>query len=174
VDIDELTDASFKTDTQGRKVFYPFGAFGKGYLPHDVDHYLSLRRKIKLMIILMVFFGGMILDIFGKTVGIVFLSFYAIGCHLLLKRWTFGLEQSHEALPIGLKRRKAVVVLLILSFAFTLCGYWVMAEVHVWAGVAISVFFAFCCILMAWMAHNKSSSADSSDAVDQSSQNLPE
>ena len=57
---DGLTDGIFKTDSEGRFLFYPWGVLGKGYvLPDDskkqeVRQFVSLWYKVSLPAIIVV------------------------------------------------------------------------------------------------------------------------
>jgi hypothetical protein len=45
---DGMTDGKFKTDVQGRPIFYPWGALGRGYVLPDDSKKKEIRRFVKL------------------------------------------------------------------------------------------------------------------------------
>lgn len=49
---DGLTDTKFKTDTQGRLLFYPWGILGKGSFLPDESKKQQIRRFVRLYYIM--------------------------------------------------------------------------------------------------------------------------
>jgi len=49
---DALTSSSFKTTKDGRKLFFPWGTLGRGYLIPTEEEYEKLRRKVKVYFII--------------------------------------------------------------------------------------------------------------------------
>ena len=48
---DALTSSAFKTTPDGRRLFFPWGALGHGYEIGPEQDYETLRRRIKLWIV---------------------------------------------------------------------------------------------------------------------------
>jgi hypothetical protein len=68
---DALVSGSFKTTADGRTVFFPFGALGRGYEVGSEHDYASLRWQVKAWII-----GGIIwavgaLELLGNVPGLI-------------------------------------------------------------------------------------------------------
>lgn len=165
---DGLTDGAFKTDTQGRQVFYPWGVLGKGYVMRDSEHHESLRGKIKLMyqITLPVVILNQI--VFGFVANLIFLPLYIVWYLVMLKRWTTGLEISSEKMTVKEARRNSakshnrgtLIFFVIVSVVFVLLGLLVMADGHFWPGLFCSVFFAACGGMIGLMLRDKSKASE--------------
>lgn len=160
---DGLTDGIFKTDTQGRKVFYPWGVLGKGYVTRDEAHYESLRSKIKYTYIIMlpaIIIGQ---SVFGWKVTMAFAVVYTLWYIVMLKLWVAGLEVSGEKLTISESRknsakshsRGALIFFVIVSVFFVLLGLLVALAGKVWLGLLTSGFFGLCGLMIFQMLRDK-------------------
>jgi hypothetical protein len=166
---DGLTDGAFKTDAQGRHVFYPWGVMGKGYVMRDADNHQSMRRKIKWMYIVTLPLIIINQSVWGVKANLVFLPLYLIWYVLMLKRWTAGLEVSGEKITVAEARRNSakshnrgtLIFLFIVSVLFVLMGLLSMAAGRIWLGLFISVFFGFCGGMIGMMIRDKSRAASS-------------
>lgn len=127
---DALASSSFKTGEDGRKLFFPWGVFGGGYVIGSEQDYERLRRQVKsYMIVSMVMiigfgaFGG---PLFSISSLIPLLGFYLIWMIYLLPR----LRPSNETLSLqesmsSQARTHNKVVLWVLeigSLAFVATG----------------------------------------------------
>lgn len=149
---DGLTDAAFKTDEQGRKVFYPWGVLGKGYVTRDEDHYQNLRSKIKwgYIISLPAIIIGQVA--YGWQLAVLFAVVYTVWYLVMLKLWLSGLEISNEKITVAEARRNSarshsrgmLIFLTFVSIVFVLLGLLVAAMGKVWLGLFTVVFFGFC------------------------------
>lgn len=161
---DGLTDAAFKTDAEGRQVFYPWGVMGKGYVTRDVAHYQKLRQNIKWMY--MVVLPVIILNqaIFGMKANLVFLPLYFVWYLVMLKRWTSGLDVSSEKMTVAEARRNSakshnrgtLIFFVIVSAIFVVLGLWMMTAGHFWQGVFVAGFFGACGVMIGLMLRDKS------------------
>lgn len=161
---DGLTDAAFKTDAEGRQVFYPWGVMGKGYVTRDVAHYQKLRQNIKWMY--MVVLPVIILNqaIFGMKANLVFLPLYFVWYLVMLKRWTSGLDVSSEKMTVAEARRNSakshnrgtLIFFVIVSAIFVVLGLWMMTAGHFWQGVFAAGFFGACGVMIGLMLRDKS------------------
>lgn len=161
---DGLTDAAFKTDTEGRQVFYPWGVLGKGYVMRDADHYQSLREKIKLMYMVslpLVIFNQVV---FGFVANLIFVPIYFVWYLVMLKRWTSGLDISGEKMTMAEARRNSakshnrgtLVFFVVVSAVFVMLGLWMMGSGHFWAGLLSAAFFGACGVSIWMMLRDKS------------------
>ncbi|MDY0008197.1 MAG: hypothetical protein RBS08_00695 [Bdellovibrionales bacterium] len=168
---DGLTDAAFKTDVQGRQVFYPWGVMGKGYVLRDAEHHASLRGKIKLMYMVtlpLIIFNQVV---FGFIANLIFLPVYIIWYLVMLRVWTGGLEISSEKITIAEARRNSakshnrgtLIFFVIVSVIFVLLGLLMMADGHVVPGLICSVFFGGCGWMIGQMLRDKSKQKALSD-----------
>lgn len=165
---DGLTDAAFKTDTQNRQVFYPWGVLGKGYVMRDAEHYHELRGKIKRMY--MVTLPAVIINqlVFGVVGNLIFLPLYIIWYLVMLKRWTSGLEISSEKMTVKEARRNSakshnrgtLIFFVIVSVVFVLLGGLMMSDGLVWQGLFCSVFFGACGVMIGLMLRDKSKASE--------------
>lgn len=90
-----LTDMSFRTDSEGRIVFFPWGYFGKGYILRDKSQEMKIRKSIttgNIIGLSLVFIIGVILKLW--LVGLLLLPFVIVIWSLLVKGFTKGLEIS--------------------------------------------------------------------------------
>jgi hypothetical protein len=97
---DALISGYFKTAQDGRKLFYPWGAMGRGYaIPSDED-YERLRRRIKIYQI-----GSLLAVVGAVAVKFYLVAFVIAGLSVAFYRaWTpylvRGLQPSDERLSL--------------------------------------------------------------------------
>lgn len=166
---DGLTDAAFKTDMQGRQVFYPWGVLGKGYVTRDATHYTELRDNIKWMY--MVVLPAIIINqaIFGVKANLVFLPLYLVWYLVMLKRWTSGLEISGEKMTVAEARRNSakshnrgtLIFFVIVSVIFVLLGLLIAAGGQLLPGLFVAGFFGACGVMIGLMLRDKSKASSS-------------
>ena len=158
---DGLTDGIFKTDSEGRFLFYPWGVLGKGYvLPDDskkqeVRQFVSLWYKVSLPAIIVV----------GAGIGWIF----TLGLLPLLLPWYFftmarllrGLATTSTRLTLRESYTNSAKshttgslrFLLALSILFVLAGLViVLLNKGDWIiGLASILFFGLCAIAIGYM-----------------------
>lgn len=97
---DGMTDGNFKTDSKGRKVFYPWGIIGKGYVLPNKETEERVRTSTKR------FFTVTFISM--MAVGLIFNWLYAFGIIIVAFMWYVflnqvtlkGLETAAESLSI--------------------------------------------------------------------------
>ena len=88
-----LNSSSFKTTEDGRRLFFPWGVLGRGYMVGSEENYRRLRKQMKayivvsalLIIVASTFFRGYNLGLSMVLAG-VFLAFYLAWMCILLPR----------------------------------------------------------------------------------------
>lgn len=160
---DGLTDAAFKTDQQGRKVFYPWGVLGKGYITRDEAHYQRLRSKIKwtYIISLPAIIIGQVL--YGWKIAVLFAVMYTVWYLAMLTLWLSGLEISGEKITVAEARRNSarshnratLIFLTVVSVLFVIMGLLVALGGKVWLGLLTAVFFGGCGWMIFQMLRDK-------------------
>jgi hypothetical protein len=97
---DFLTSGYFKTEPDGRKLFFPWGVLGRGYAIASEQDFQRLQRQIKIYMVvsLVLVLGSASLegDLFGLAVATLLIGFYAVWSQYLLR----GLQRSDERLSL--------------------------------------------------------------------------
>ena len=156
-----LAEASFKDGQDGRKLFYPWGIFGKGYiLPAPAD-YEALRD----------FFIRMYMVVLPLNIILVFvdmrLCFAFVGGYCLWYWWfastkTAGLTVSDEKLKISEATTNSahghnfwfLTGLLTASILFTLMGFALLSSAPFLGALCIT-FFGLCSFMIFRMVRVK-------------------
>jgi len=126
---DALTSGSFKTAQDGRRLFFPWGIWGRGYAMASEQDYERLRQQMKTYYIvsLVLIIGSVAAKIYVASiiVGALLLGFYLVWMRSLLPR----LQPSGERLSLqesmtNQARTHNVVVLWLLEIAVLafVCG----------------------------------------------------
>ena len=120
---DALTSSYFKTAQDGRKLFFPWGVLGRGYIVDSEQAYERLRRQIKVftLIGLVLIFGASALAryVAALVIAAVFIVFYVVWSPFLLR----GLQQSNEKLSLEESMTSQGGRLLgIIALAFVVLG----------------------------------------------------
>lgn len=94
-----LSDSSFKTDSHGNTIFYPWGIIGKGYVLPDK----KTEDKIRKFVIWYHFTGLIVILVTGAFLGLWIVSLLFLPIAVLVwcvqsKRFIMGLPQSDEKL----------------------------------------------------------------------------
>ena len=159
---DALMSSWFKTLPDGRKLFYPRGAWGRGYIIASERDYKRLRQQIKVYLIVMVvlMIGASVspghLWILG--LGVLLLGFYYLvftpycvrGLQPSDERLSLRDSYTNEARAFSSKRLWSMEV---ASIAFIGLGVLMLAfDPDSWLGaVAIIVIFVFSAAVFMWM-----------------------
>ena len=98
---DALTSGYFKTEGQdGRKLFFPWGIFGRGYVIASEQDYERLRRQLKVytIVAMVLIIGPVALQrlLWAFVIAALLTAFYIIWAHYLLR----GLQRSNERLSL--------------------------------------------------------------------------
>ena len=148
---DGLTDAKFKTDAQGRLLFYPWGILGKGYVLPDESRKQQVRRFVRLSYIVFwpVMIGTMIF--IGWIFSFVVLFFLFLWYYFETSRFLEGLSATGEKLSLSESYKNSAKshnmatlwILLIFSVLFVLSGFAILVHnKDAWfVGMASIIFF---------------------------------
>lgn len=168
-----LVSGAFKTDTQGRRLFFLYGALGKGrHLPSEADE-LAMRRAFKAFYKFLVLFVLPIAIVSHVFLQMSFGSILMLAGLLVLPPYVW-LEVKARRYPtvdsrISIGEAYAnsavghnfwtLVFLSGVSFIFALGGLIVITSVDGndrWLGIGALVFFGAGGAIFAWMARIKS------------------
>ena len=162
-----IAASSFTTDSEGRRLFFPWGVFHKGYVVPTEADYLRLRetliRTYQIIIPatvapIVLFRRWMPWVAFGLP--LILLVAFTIGYPIWVLRVTAGWSFSAERLSIrqslanGAQHQSRVLLwfLLICSLGFVAGGFLESAMLPHWYMGALTVlFFGFCAIVFSWM-----------------------
>lgn len=161
---DGLTEASFKKNTQGETLFYPWGVLGKGYLVQDSKKEAHLRKftKLNYMVTLPLVIVNQIL--FGYLPNLILMPIYLITFVVILKKLTKGLPYAEEKLKISESYKNSaskhnlatLIVLDIAALAFTLTGLlFILEGRNVLLGAFAFILFGFTTVAISYMLWNK-------------------
>jgi hypothetical protein len=126
-----LTDAYFKTDKDGRTVFFPWGFLGRGYTLASDEETQRLRRQIKSYIIVsMVLVVAVMVPLgllSGLAVGVPFVLFYLVWMFYLLRRLQrsderMSMKEGLQAQASGYNNPIFLWLMDIVSLAFVVSG----------------------------------------------------
>jgi Na+/H+-translocating membrane pyrophosphatase len=137
---DHITSTNFKAAPDGRKLFFPYGEFGPGYIIDSEQAYERLRRRFAIVWIIcflaVITIGIIIQDVLGIYFALLFLGMTWAVAFTVYMVWTRflvrGLQPSNEKLSLG--------ETWIQALAFSLGGLWFLASVAL-ALVGASVVF---------------------------------
>lgn len=99
---DALTSASFKTAPDGRKLFYPWGFLGRGYVVPTDDEFNKLRRSyqtIWIVIFILVFATVLLFEV--PLLPLAAWVIYLIWLLIWIRTKTRGLSLANEKLTYG-------------------------------------------------------------------------
>lgn len=157
---DALTSSYFKTAQDGRKLFFPWGALGRGYAIPSAQDYKRLQRQVKAYTIvsLVLIIGAVVLQIyFGLVIAALLIVFYMIWTRYLLR----GLQPSDERLSLQdsmtsqARMHSAVSLWLLEIVALAFVGFGILMIVvdpgNWLIALASIVFFGFCATIFTRM-----------------------
>jgi hypothetical protein len=158
---DALTSSAFKTADDGRKLFFPWGTLGRGYVLGSDEAYGRLRGQIRIYTIaalgLIVVPAALRSYVVSALMTAAPLGFYAIWMACLLR----GLDVSDERLSLkesmtsqALGHSTTVLWLLeIISLAFVGLGAFIVVfDPGDWPTASASIlFFGLCAAVFAFM-----------------------
>lgn len=158
---DAVTNSSFKTTQDGRRLFFPWGTLGGGYAIASEQDYLRLRGQVKVYIIaalLLMIVSNLFWNYAAAlAVAALFLGFYLVWMWRLLPRLAFSDERLtlQESLTAQAQGHGAVRLWLleIASLVFVGCGFWILAVEprRTLIALAVIVFFGLCAVVFARM-----------------------
>jgi hypothetical protein len=158
---DGLTSGYFKTAQDGRKLYFPWSYWGRGYVMPSDQAYENVRRQLKIFqavfLVLVIASAGLQHFIVTVAIGVLALLFYAVWSRSLVK----GLPVADEQLTLKasqMSRAQAFgpVILWVLEIGaliFVASGLFVLfARRSDWqTGLFATVFFGVCAAVFAYM-----------------------
>jgi hypothetical protein len=159
--LDAATSRYFKTAADGRKLFFPWGVLGRGYLLGSEHDYEQLRRRLKIhtILALVVIIGSAALQIplAAIVTTALLIAYYFTWVSFRLRSLQPSDERLswRESMTSQALAHSAVVLwsLEIASLAFVGIGVFVLViEPDKWPRALASVaFFGLCAAVFAYM-----------------------
>lgn len=162
-----LADASFKKDSNGNNVFYPWGVLGKGrVLPNE-----TTKAKLRTFVIRyyqIMLPTAILLGIFRLWLpAILVLTLLTLGFYLYVNLLTKDCPICTEKLTLKESYKNSanshntlmLWLLLLVSLLFMMGGIWLFFKGRLFIGLGSVVFFGLCSaviILMLKVKHKKS------------------
>jgi hypothetical protein len=162
---DGLTDGLFKSDHEGKTLFYPWGVLGKGFILPNSDKKQEIRRFVKLYYVVSL----PLVLLTGITVG--WLYSFALVPPLILWYWLrvnrllASVSTTTEKLKIGEAYRSSarshnlstLWFLEVASLLFVVSGIFILfISPHNWfAGLMSVIFFGACALAIGYMINAK-------------------
>lgn len=161
---DGITDASFKTDSQGRNVFYPWGILGSGYILESEEQKQKFRKFFSRMYMIVFAVIIVVQTVFTAWLNVALLPFFYLWFHFALKKMTKGLEKSSEKLKTSEAYKNSakshnlftLILLELASFVFVALGFLMVykGQKVIFGYIAI-VFFGLCSCAIGYMILSK-------------------
>ena len=158
---DALTSSAFKTTPDGRRLFFPWGALGHGYEIGPEQDYETLRRRIKLWIIIGLVLILVASQLLGFLAGFIaaaaMIAFYFGWMRYVLRNMRPSAERLTVRESMTTQARAHSPVLLwtfeVLSIAFVLASVFILIVTPDKWPVAIAgmVFFGAGAIIFGFM-----------------------
>jgi hypothetical protein len=156
-----LTSSGFKTGQDGRKLFFPWGVLGRGYIIDSEPSYERLRRQVKawmiVSLVLIIGSNSLVGALASFVVTGLLIGFYLIWMLFLLGRF----NRSDEGLSLRERtttqaRAYSLVVLWLLeigSLGFVVIGITMfVVDPRNWlVGLASILFFGLCATMATYM-----------------------
>ncbi len=161
---DGLTDASFKKDSQGKDLFFPWGILGSGYVLESEEQKEKFRKFFKTMYLTVFLTIFIIQIIFTAWINILLLPAFYIWFHLTIKKMTKGLQKSNEKLKTyeayqnSAKSHNLITLILLegVAFLFVAGGVFIISrDEKAWIGYLCIAFFSFCSVAIGYMIYSK-------------------
>jgi hypothetical protein len=156
---DGLTNASFRKDSQGRDVFYPYGIYGRGRIVPDAEAAARLRESIKrLYIVCMAALPPLIVVVRLAHISLAYLLLLVlVGIAIVVgyvRHLTRGLPYSEERLTYRESLQNSLrghsklglVLLAIVSAGFVALGVFILSldpAENFWLALVLILFFGF-------------------------------
>jgi hypothetical protein len=132
-----LTECCFKTAQDGRKLFFPWGTLGRGYIIETQQDYERLERQVRLYMSLVLpsaIGASGLFTYFGLFTVTLLVAFWAIGTSIWLHRAKRGLQPSKERLSLQENMTTqalalgagGVWLLLVMALAFVVGGIFLL------------------------------------------------
>jgi hypothetical protein len=161
---DGLTDASFKKDSQGRDLFFPWGVLGSGYILQTAEQKEKFRKFFKKMYLVVFATIIVVQSVFTAWYNVALLPVFYLWFHFSIKKMTKGLERSTEKLKTSEAYKNSakshslttLILLEIAALIFVAGGAFIInkGEKPI-IGYFSIVFFGFCAIAIGYMIFSK-------------------
>jgi hypothetical protein len=151
---DALTATAFKTTQDGRRLFFPWGTSGRGYVIVAEQDYKRLQKQMKTYIVvsLVLMMGGIVLQSYLIAFGslIIFTAFYPVWASYLVR----NLQPSQERLSleeslISQARARSAIVLWtfeVIALVFVAFGILVLiVDPSNWLVALVPIVFSGLC-----------------------------
>jgi len=158
---DGLTSGSFKTAQDGRRLFFPWGYLGRGYVLASDQDAERLRRQLKtyyiVMLVGIVGTSGFRAFITSAVVAGVCIVFYAIWAHRQVAKlqpageaMSFGESSASQARAFG---GRALWLLEVCSLLFVAGGIFMYTDDPANRPIALftTIFFGCCAAAIGYM-----------------------
>jgi Ca2+/Na+ antiporter len=123
---DGLTDASFKKDSAGNSLFYPWGALGSGYIIESDESKNHIRGQIKTTYVVIIPLIIIVQVTVGVWLNAILLPVFVAWYIFYVKKMTKTLKKSDEKLTVKESVENSakshnlmtLILLLIISLGF--------------------------------------------------------
>lgn len=157
-----MAEVSFKLDAQGRQLFFPWGALGRGYVvPSETEHARLLEILSRMTKVGMVGVILLVSLVRPRSLALLILPPTCLAHHLWVRRTTRGWPPTEERLSMRESfAAQAIAVgwpllwaLLLGSLLFVVAGiYLLIVRPDEWStSVAAILFFGVCSAAYSWM-----------------------
>ncbi|WFU77289.1 hypothetical protein QA645_22280 [Bradyrhizobium sp. CIAT3101] len=164
-----VTSSSFKITEDGRRLFFPWGTLGRGYVLRSEEDYRRLLAQVKAFMV--VSFALILVPnllrayVLAATLTIVPIGFYGVWMWLLLRRLEVADERLsfQESMTSQARAHGAAVLWLMAvgSLLLALGGLFLLITKHEkLLGSAATAFFGLCAVAFVFMLILRSRTAD--------------
>jgi hypothetical protein len=164
---DGLVDASFKKDSQGKDLFFPWGVLAKGYVLETAEKKNQIRKVLKNTYMFMFPIIILVQVVFGVKLNLILLVIFMAWFLWWIGNVTKGLAKSTETMKMSEAYKNSakshnlwiLVLLELTSFMFVAVSVFILiygnAPLIGWTGI---IFFGLCTAAIGYMIASKISS----------------
>ena len=168
---DGLTARNFKNINDGRTIFFPWGAIGKGYVLESKEQIERFRTWMKRCHMITLVISILSAQTFGFPAGLAMivpiLVIYYLVYNWRIKKLTRGLKESAEKMTIRETQKTSamahdwgtLIIMEICSLGFVAAGIWILtvksdqhSEMIGWSAI---LFFGLCALVFLNMMSRK-------------------
>jgi len=161
---DGLVDASFKKDSQGKDLFFPYGILSSGYVLESEEHKNKIRKFFKTTYVILLPTIVIVQIVVGFWLNLILLPIFYVWFYITIKKMTKDLQRSSEKLKTSEAYQNSarshnlvtLVLLEIASLLFVAGGIFILNRgANVMIGSASIGFFGFCAVAIGYMIFSK-------------------
>lgn len=161
---DGLVDASFKKDSQGKDLFFPYGILSSGYVLESEEHKNKIRKFFKTIYLVLLPTVMIVQIAVGFWLNLILLPIFYVWFYVTIKKMTKDLQRSDEKLKTSEAYRNSakshnlvtLVLLEIVSLLFVAGGIFILNKgTNLIIGAASFGFFGFCATAIGYMIFSK-------------------